>query len=54
MPQFKKKVWEKVTIMHQHMEEDRGEMGVKAGEIFKQRLQDRQKRDAAEETKCLD
>ena len=54
MPQFKNRVWDRVTRIHQRIEEDRGGVGLAAGAIFKQRLHDKQKREAAEEAKCLD
>ena len=54
MPQFKNKVWDKVTALHHQIEEERGELGIQAGEIFKQRLQEKKKRQTEDESKCLE
>ena len=37
MPRYKNKVWDKITGMHQRLEEERGHMGIEAGEIFTHR-----------------
>ena len=38
MPAFKNKVWNRVTELHNRIEDERGEAGIQAGEIFRQRL----------------
>ena len=52
MPKYKDKVWEKVTNMHKQLGEERGTMGIEAGEIFVQRQKDKQRRAEREEVKC--
>jgi hypothetical protein len=38
MPGFKNKVWETVTGLHQQYEQEKGEKGVRAGEVARERL----------------
>ena len=38
MPAYKKKVWEKISVMHSEFEEQKGEMGIMYGDLARKRL----------------
>jgi hypothetical protein len=54
MPGYKSKIWDKVTEMHAHFEEQKGFDGLKAGEMARHRLQMKNKYDEIAAEKGLE
>ena len=49
MPNYKNKVWNKVSNIHQRIEEENGNVGVAAGEAFKKRLMQKERHEKKQE-----
>lgn len=54
MPSYKNKVWEKISLMHNQYEEEKGMQGLRAGDEARKRLRDKLKNQEEQEAANLD